>query len=276
MSDTDGAKAAAQCLEVGSWDGTSLAVWVDGEGPPLVLVPGSLSEHSIFDPLVQQLRSDLTTFAMDRRGYGASGDTAPYAIEREFEDVAAVVDAVAAEAGGSVALWGHSYGCNPAMGGAALTSNVHHLILYEPSLGLTYPTGGIETIEAAVADGEPEAAIHAALVGTGVVTDQEFAALRQSPKWPTIVALAPTLARECRAEHNWSYRPGQFAGISAPTLLLTGSETDPRLSELTQRAAAAIPGSRIRVLEGHGHLAFNTDPAMVAGIIREFMATSSS
>lgn len=273
MSEGGSATATPKCLDVQSRDGTSLAVWVDGEGPPLVLVHGSPSEHSTFDPLVRELRSDMTTFAMDRRGSGASGDTAPYAIEREFEDVAAVVDAVPAKTGAPVGMYGHSYGCNPAMGGAALTENIHHLILYEPSFGLTYPAGGIEAIEAAVAAEDPEAAIRAALVGTGAVTDEEFAVLRQGPRWPKLVALAPTLPRECRVEHEWRYLPRQFAGISAPTLLLTGSETEPQLSELTSRAATAIPGSRIRVLKGHGHFAFKTDPAMVALIIREFMAT---
>ena len=84
---------------------------------------------------------------MDRRGFGASGDGAGYSIERDFDDVAAVVDAVAARTGGPVALWGHSYGANCAMGGAARTANVGHLVLYEPSLGLPYPPGSIERIE---------------------------------------------------------------------------------------------------------------------------------
>lgn len=149
---------------------------------------------------------------------GASGDTAPYAIEREFEDVAAVVDAVAARTGGPVALWGHSYGCNPAMGGAALTGNVHHLILYEPSFGLTYPPGAIEAIERAVADGDRERAIRAAFVDTGVMTDEDFLAFKASPRWPSVIASAPTLPRECRVEDGWRYEPGQFDGISAPAL----------------------------------------------------------
>jgi pimeloyl-ACP methyl ester carboxylesterase len=96
-------------LEVRSADGTPLAVWVEGEGPPLVLVHGSMCDHTAFDPLVAELGTTMTTFAMDRRGFGASGDAAGYALEREFEDVAAVVEAVAARAGGPVALWGHSY-----------------------------------------------------------------------------------------------------------------------------------------------------------------------
>jgi pimeloyl-ACP methyl ester carboxylesterase len=254
-------------FDVRSPDGTPLAVWVDGRGPALVLVHGAPSEHATFDPLVEALRGDLTTFAMDRRGSGASGDTSPYAIEREFEDVAVVVDAVAARTGGPVALWGHSYGCNPVMGAAALASNVSHLILYEPSLGLTYPPGSLEAIESAVAAGNPEAAIRAAFVDTGVMTDEEFESFKAGPRWPKVLACAPTLSRECRVEHTWVYRPGQFDAISAPTVLLTGSETDAALAEATHRAAAAIPNARIHVLEGHGHFAYKTDPAMVAAVI---------
>jgi alpha-beta hydrolase superfamily lysophospholipase len=84
-----------------------------------VLVHGSLADHTTFDPLVAELRDAMTTFAMDRRGFGASGDAAGYAIWREFEDVAAVVDAVAGRTGRPVALWGHSYGAGCAIGGAA-------------------------------------------------------------------------------------------------------------------------------------------------------------
>ena len=93
MSRGTATKAETRRFDVRSADGTSLAVWVDGDGPPLVLVHGSLSDHTTFDPLVEELRCGVTTFSMDRRGFGASGDAAGYAIEREFEDVAAVVEA---------------------------------------------------------------------------------------------------------------------------------------------------------------------------------------
>ena len=273
MSGRDTAETTGSPFAVRSPDGTRLAVWVDGAGPALVLVHGSPSDHSTFDPLVQALRGSLTTFAMDRRGSGASGDTPPYAIEREFEDVAAVVDAVAARTGGPVALWGHSYGGNPAMGGAALTTNVHHLILYEPSFGLTYPPGAIEAIEAAVATGDREAAIRAALVDTGAMTEEEFEGFKAGPRWAKVLAVVPTLPRECRVEHSWVYRPGQFDAVTAPTLLLTGAQTDAALAESTRLAAAAIPNAQARVLDGHGHFAYKTDPALVADVILEFLAT---
>lgn len=262
-------------FDVSSPDGTNLAVWVDGVGPALVLVHGSPSDHGTFDPLVAELTSDFSTFAMDRRGSGASGDTAPYAIEREFEDVAAVVDAASVRAGGPVALFGHSYGCNPAMGGAALSRNVHRMVLYEPSFGLEYPEGAVDSIERALASGDRRAAIRAALVDTGAMAPEDFDALEAGPRWSKVLASATALARECRVEHGWVYRPGQFAAIAAPTLLLTGSNTGPALSGLTRRAAAAIPKATVRVLDGHGHFAFKTDPAMFAGILRDWSARAT-
>src|SRR5262245_8875108 len=98
--------AEATVTRVVSRDGTEIGYWTSGEGPPLVLVHGSMCDHTAFDPLVAELRHSMTTFSVDRRGFGASGDGPGYAIEREFEDVAAVVEDVAARAGGPVALWG--------------------------------------------------------------------------------------------------------------------------------------------------------------------------
>ncbi len=259
-------------FDVRSDDGTPLAVWASGDGPPLVLVHGCPSDHSTFDPLVDALRGDVACFAMDRRGSGASGDTAPYAFERELEDVAAVVDAVAARTDGPVMLWGHSYGCNPAMGGAARTGNVSHLLLYEPSLGLRYPPGSVEAIERAVAAGDREGAIRAALVDTGVMTDDELDAFKAGPRWPAVLAAAPTLPRECRVENDWVWRAGWLEAVSAPTLLLTGSDSDADLAACTREAAAAIPGARVRVIDGHAHFAYKSDPAMVAALIRDFVS----
>lgn len=272
MSRASAAQATADRFDVRSADGTPLAVWIDGDGPPLVMVHGALSDHTRFAPLVDELRAGVTTFSMDRRGRGASGDAPAYAIEREFEDVAAVVDAVAARAGGPVALWGHSYGADCAMGGAALTGNVHHLVLYEPGLGFRYPKASIEEVEKELAAGDREAAITALLVGVMGATAEEIDAMRSSPLWPTRLATVPTLPRELRAEDGWVYRRGQFDAITAPTLLLAGSESPPAQNQATDRAAAAIPGARIRVLEGQGHFALQSAPGTVAAIIREFMA----
>ena len=260
-------------FDVQSADGTSLAIWVDGDGSPLVLVHGSVSDHTTLAPLVEALAQDLATFSMDRRGFGASGDAPGYAIERDFEDVATVIDAVAARTSRPVAVFGHSYGANCAMGAAALTNNVHHLVLYEPSLGLSYPPGSIEAVESAVAAGDLDRAVVTMFVDILEMSEEEIDAIRASatPNWATRVAAAHTLPRECRVEESWAYRPGQFDAITAQTLLLAGADTPADLSKATHAAAAAIPDTRIHVLEGHGHMAHKTDPAMVASIVRQFI-----
>jgi len=236
------------------------------------MVHGSMQDHSISAALVAELRTDVTTFAMDRRGFGASGDGADYAIEREFGDVAAVVDAVEDHVDQPVALWGHSYGASIAMGAAALTDHVSHLMLYEPSLGVTYPAGWHDKVQQAVADGDHEGAIIMVFRDVLEFTDDQIEVMRATPGWAGRVATATTVAREARAEEDWSYRPGQFDAITAKTLLLAGSQSPPELRQATDAAAAAIPDARIHVLDGHAHIAHRTDPDLVAGIIREFIA----
>lgn len=258
-------------FDVSSADGTSIAVWVQGTGPALVMVHGSIADHTTFASFAAVLGDRFTTFAMDRRGFGASGDAAGYTIERDFDDVAAVADAVATRTHRPVALWGHSYGANCAMGGAARSPNVESLVLYEPSLGLPYPPGSIERIEAALAVDDHEAAIGAVLVDILEMTDEEIDVYRTSPLWPTRLAAAPTIPRECRAEEGWVYRPGQFDAITARTLFLTGSESVQVVAQASERAKAAVAGAQIRVLDGHGHFAHHTDPELVASIIADFV-----
>lgn len=260
--------ASVDRFDVTSRDGTSLAVWVQGRGPALVMVHGSLSDHRRFEPLITELRGEATTFAMDRRGFGASGDGTDYDIEREFEDVAAVVDAVAARTGGPVALWGHSYGANCAMGGAARTPNLHHVVLYEPSLGMRFAPGALDAIDAAIAVGDLERAIVIVLAEVLEMSQGDVAEMKASPLWAMRLASAATLAREGRTEEGWRWRPGHFSSITAPVHMLTGSDSPEPLARCTALAAHAIPGVEVHTLAGHGHLAHVTDPAMVAGMIR--------
>lgn len=237
-----------------------------------MLVHGSFGDHTAWTVPRGELNRHFTTFAMDRRGFGASGDGADYSIERDFDDVAAVVDAVAEREGEPVVLWGHSYGANCAMGGADISDNVSHLLLYEPSLGLTYPSGAIDAAEVALAEGDRETAL-VRMLGDGLdMSPDEIDALRSSPRWPNLVAGAHTGPRECRVEESWVYEPGRFDGIAAPTLVLAGSESPASLVETTRRAADAIPDARVRVLEGHGHFAHRADPELVVSVVREFVS----
>jgi pimeloyl-ACP methyl ester carboxylesterase len=252
-------------------DGGHVAVWPAGQGPALVLVHGSMSDHTTFDPLVAALRARIACYAMDRRGFGASPDADNYSAEREFDDVAAVVDAVAERTGGPVVLLGHSWGASCAMGAATRTANLRRLLLYEPSLGLKYPAGFIEKVEARVAAGDPEGAILSVLVTLAGMTEEQVAAFRATPVWPSRLATAPTIAREARIEDGWVHEPGQFDSIAAPTVFLSGSESPEELTEVTRACAAAIPGSVIRSLEGHDHFSYKTHPEAIATVIAGYM-----
>jgi pimeloyl-ACP methyl ester carboxylesterase len=104
------------------------------------------------------------------------------------------------------------------------------------------------------------------------MTDKEVDDFRSRPPGTVRLTAAATIPRECRTEQDWVYQPGQFDAITAPTLMLTGSESDPVVVEATEQAAAAIPDAQIRVLQGHDHFAHRTDPTMVATIIHRFIA----
>ncbi len=265
-------EANAERLDVRSSDGTSIAVFVEGNGPPLVMVHGGISDHRRLEPLMEELRSEFTVYSMDRRGRGASGDTGPYQIEREFEDVSAVADTAAARSGRSVAVFGHSYGANCAMGGASLTRNIQHLILYEPGLGFRYPPGSLDAAREALEAGDIDRLTGAIFIGAMGATEDEVGEMQRSPMWPMRLQTLPTLPRELAAEAGWVYTPGRFRGVEASTLLLAGSESPEAQAEATRMAAEAIERSRVRVLAGHGHFAIQTDPALVAAVIREFLA----
>jgi pimeloyl-ACP methyl ester carboxylesterase len=257
-------------LDVTSTDGTALAVWPVGSGPPIVLVHGSLCDHRVFDALVQELAGEFTTFAVDRRGFGASGDASSYSIHQEFEDVAAVVRAVAARSGRSVALFGHSYGANCALGAAGLSTDVHRLVLYEPSLGLAYPPGAIESIERMIGAGDGEGALVAMLTEIVGLSEEEIRASRASDRWSTMLASGPSMIREARTEEGWVYGTGQFDAVVAPTLLLSGSDSPPELHQTTRAAALAV-GGEVRTLQDQGHVAVSTAPGLVARLVGEFV-----
>ena len=158
------------------------------------------------------------------------------------------------------------------MGGAARTGNVHHLVLYEPSLGLAYPPGSIDASRRPLAAGDNEAAIIAVLVDILEMTDEEIDAFRTSPLWPVRLAAAPTVPRECRVEESWVYRAGPVRRRHCPDALPRRLRQRPRRHQGDPRGRSRhIPHAQIRVLDGHGHFAHKTDPAMVAATIGDFV-----
>lgn len=259
---------------VASRDGTEIAWATTGGGPPLVLVHGTTADHSRWVPVLPHLDPHVTAHAMDRRGRGASGDAPDYDAVREFEDVAAVVDAVAEISGTQVDVLGHSYGGCCALGAARLTSNVRRLVLYEPP-ALPHPELFAPELEARLQDlldrGENEAVLEAFMREVVQLTDDELRPYRADPSWPARVAAAPTILRENRAELSGVFDPRNSPPVTVPTLMLQGSESPDFLKTDTRIVAATLPDVRIVVIEGQAHVANTLVPAVFAGHVLAFL-----
>jgi pimeloyl-ACP methyl ester carboxylesterase len=268
--------AEATQTRVPSRDGTEIGYWTSGQGPPLVLVHGAVADHRRWRPLLPYLEPHATVHALDRRGRGASGDAPGYDLAREFEDVAAVVDAVAEASGSAVDVYGHSFGGLCAFGAATLTANLGRLVLYEgwppaDSADRELPPGVGERLDALLAEGNHDAVVETMFREVVRMPEAELAALRAQPSWPARVAAAPTITRELRALPRVSFDPAQAARITVPTLLLTGSVSrDPFAADIGM-VAAALPDARVVVLEGQQHVADILEPEGFAGHLVGFL-----
>jgi pimeloyl-ACP methyl ester carboxylesterase len=259
-----------------SRDGTQIGYWTTGEGPPLVLVHGAVADHTRWRPLLPYLEPHVTVHAMDRRGRGDSGDGPAYDLTREFEDVAAVVDAVAETSGSPVDLYGHSFGGLCAFGAATLTASLGRLVLYEgwPPVdpgGRQLPLRVGERLDELLAAGDHDAVVETMFREVVLMPEGEVAALRAQPSWPARVAAAPAIARELRAIPAVPFDAGQAARIAVPTLLLTGSISDDPFAADTGAVAAALPDARVVVLEGQRHVADILAPELFAGHLVAFL-----
>ena len=258
-----------------SRDGTEIGHFSSGDGPPLLLIHGGLGDHTRWDVLRPYLEPNFTVHAMDRRGRGASGDGPEYQLEREFEDVAAVVEAIAHRSGSAVAVYGHSYGGLCALGAAALTSGIDKLALYEgwPPVdpgAWTPPPGSLERLEELMAAGEREAVLETFLREFANMSGQEIAAYRTQPSWQGRVAAAHTIIREERAFQERAFAPEVAGGIAMPTLLMVGE--DQTLDWRAETVRDALPDARICVLEGQAHTADIVAPKLVAAQLIVFLS----
>jgi pimeloyl-ACP methyl ester carboxylesterase len=244
-----------------SRDGTTIAFWQSGVGPPLLLVHGSTADHTTTWPRVlPQLVRRFTVHAMDRRGRGGSGDGPAYELEREAHDIAGVVDSV----GEPVSVLGHSYGGLCALEATLLTRNVHRLVLYEavPLRGAdAYPPGVVEKLEERVRAGDMEGALTAMYRELVGMPPEELELMRANREaWAARLRNAPTLPREARAERAYTFAPERFGAMRTPTLLLVGGASPPRELRNAEGVAAALPDARVVVLRDQQHVAMHTAP----------------
>jgi pimeloyl-ACP methyl ester carboxylesterase len=267
---------AATMSRVVSRDGTKIAYWTSGDGPPLLIVHGTSGSHERFAPLLPYLEPHATAHVMDRRGRGGSGDAPEYELAREFEDVATIVDAIADVSDSKVDVYGHSYGGECAFGAALLTSNIRSLVLYEgwpPVLPekLKFPSGVEERLDGLVTSGEPEAALELFWREVVKATEEDLRAIRAQPTWAARVATVHTITREVRAFFDDTFDPERAARITVPVLLLAGTDTPDELRDDPETLAAALPNARIAYLEGQQHIADVLAPELFAERLLEFL-----
>ncbi|HLV35050.1 MAG TPA: alpha/beta hydrolase [Spirillospora sp.] len=257
--------------KIQSKDGTAVAYQRSGTGPPLVLVHGTLGWSRRW-PILPELEKQFTVYAVDRRGRGESGDAQDYAIEREFEDAAALVDSI----GNGVNLLGHSFGGLCVLEAALLTAHIRRLIVYEPPplpvLGMTlYPEGMIDHLQALLDAGDREGMVTTFLREIVRMPPHELDLLRASPVFPAMVAAAHTVPREQRAEEAYRFEPERFRHLNVPILLLLGGDSPQFARATIELWHAALPSSRIRVLPGQQHIAHYTAPDLFASEVKAFL-----
>ncbi len=249
---------------VTSKDGTSIAYDQSGTGSAVILVDGALCFRS-FGPmgsLAQLLAPHCTVITYDRRGRGESGDTAPYAVEREVEDIDALINA----AGGSAGVYGISSGAFLALEVAArLLGKINRLAIYEPPASMgenairrfkEYRTQLGELI-AAGRRGEAVSLfmslVGASLAGDGPAPQNAGARLRQTPVWPIFEAVAPTLAYDAAAMGDSSVPVEQAAAVTVPVLALAGGASPAWMRQAARAIADAAPHGEYGILEGQTH-----------------------
>ena len=258
--------------KVASRDGTLIAYSRSGDGPPLVLVHGASSDHeTAWKFILPTFERYFTMYAMDRRGRGESGDSAPYAIQREFEDIAALVDSI----GPGVDVVGHSYGALCALEAALLTPNVRRLVLYEGGISsprdTVYHPGMLEHMDDLMRQGDRDGVLTILMRDVVGMSDKDISILRAQRTWIARLANAHTVPRELRADRAYRFDPARFRALPMPTLLLLGGESSGVDKADAETLAATLQNASIAVLDGQGHAAMHTAPDLFIRIVGDFL-----
>jgi pimeloyl-ACP methyl ester carboxylesterase len=248
-----------------SRDGTAIVHDIVGDGAPVVLIGGALSDRRSAAPLAQVLGADLRVVAYDRRGRGDSGDTPPYAVGREIEDLAALIDAV----GGRADVYGHSSGAALALSAAAAGVPIGRLVVFEPPYAVgDRPAGPVDLVDdlRAVLDaGRRGEVVERFMTDAVGLPMQAVEQTRQSPAWPALEALAHTILYDLQIMGD-NRPPDALASIMVPTLVLGSTSSPAWLQDAVAATAALIPGAEHRLLAGafHGVPPEDLAPVLVA------------
>lgn len=240
-----------------------------------MLVHGAAADHTTFRVLAPLLADRFALHAIDRRGRGASGDGPDYSIEREYEDLAAVVDDIAGPTHGPVDVLGHSFGGRVGLGAALRTPNLRRLVVYEgaPPAGPPYTDPSVlARLRAMGRAGRREELLVTFLREVIRMNDAELAAYRANPVWPARVAAAPTIVREVEADTSVAGGLGMLGGVGIPVLQVLGGDSIDAFRASTDALDACLANGRVVLIEGAKHAAHHTHAPQLAAIVTEFLA----
>jgi pimeloyl-ACP methyl ester carboxylesterase len=262
--------------QVTSRDGTRIAYDKRGNGPALILVTGALADRAGAAELAQLLATHFTVYSYDRRGRGDSKDTKPYSVQREIEDIEAIIDS----AGGSAYVYGKSSGASLALRAAsALGAKVRKLAIYEApyseAQGATEEWRTFRAkLDALLAADRRADAVTLFLTFSGA-PDDVLTKLKASPAWPGMVAMAPTLTYDIAVVGDDRSVPVAIAAkIKAPTLVMDGGASlgpMPFMRATADKLGKAIPGAQRQIVEGQAH---DVSPQVLAPILLRFFSTA--
>lgn len=254
-----------------SRDGTSIAFERSGGGPPLILVDGAMCYRASgpMPALADALAPRFTVYTYDRRGRGESGDTAPYAVAREVDDLGSLI----AEAGGSACVYGISSGAALALEAAASGLAITKLALYEPPFTAEgdHPparTAYTERLEELLAADRRGDAVELFMTTVGMPAEA-ISGMRNSPAWSLFEAIAPTLAYDNAILGEGPVPRERAATVTVPTLVASGAESPPDLRGAAKAVADALPNARHLTLEGQTH---DVAPEALAPVLADFLS----
>ena len=261
-------EAQTSISRVASADGTPIAIECAGAGPSLVIVHGGTGDRSRWTPLLPLFASKFRVCAIDRRAHGASGDTLPYTLQKEVEDVVAVV----ASQPGPVFVLGHSFGAVCAFEAAFHTTKIAKLALYEPPVRAGDHSAALARMEQMMRTGDRDGALRTFMTDIVLISADEVAAMRARPSWAGLLATVESSVRQDRELSRYRFDPARVRALTVPTLLMAGSKTtSPELKRSIDSLRETLPHSTLRIFDGQEHNAMDTVPEEFAAAVSSFL-----